>query len=317
MLIGITLLLALSHPRPERNWRVGMGISEPLPEYWADVLGAGWVLDWRASPHHALRVPRYWLMVRTFPDRNVPDLSRSVEIAQTHPGNIWIIGNEPDNPFQDALPPEEYAERYARFYVALKAADPTCKIAIAGVTQPSALRMRYLERVLTHYEALTGDPMPVDIWTIHGYVLREQKGEWGAEIPVGLSDEQGLLIEPSQHGDVEMFKTQIIAFRKWMKEHGYQDSPLAITEMGILLPEAFGFSSDRVSRYLTETFEWLNTAQDMSIGYPQDDGRLVQQWAWFSLADSIFPVSNLVNSSTGELTPVGEAFQSFTISHLR
>ncbi len=316
---GITGILVFTAPEDDSFWRAGLGVSEPLSaDQWANKLGAGWYLDWRALPRHALRSPQYWMMIRTFPDRNIPDLNSAAEIARTHPGNVWIIGNEPDNPYQDSLSPEEYAWRYEQFYSALKQADPTCLVAIAGVTQPSELRMRYLERVLSTYQKRRGVPMPVDIWTVHGYVLREEKGNWGANIPVGMEEiTQGLLIEPQEHGNLTLFQRQIVAFRTWMKLQGYQDTPLVITEMGILLPEEFGYTPDVVADYLTETFIWLDTAMDSEIGYQADEGRLVQRWAWFSLADRTFPVSNLLDPSSGELTPAGKAFQTFTRSHSR
>ena len=156
--------------------------------------------------------------------------------------------------------------------------------------------------------------LPVDWWTVHAYVLREERGSWGADIPPGFSETQGLIIEPEQHGDLDLFANQLIRFRQWMKTNGYQETPLAVTEFGILLPVEFGYTPVVTADYLSATFEWLDTAADAEIGYSSDAGRLVQRWAWFSLADEQFPVADLVDLKTRRLTPAGEAFQAFVLS---
>jgi hypothetical protein len=79
------------------------------------------------------------------------------------------------------------------------------------------------------------------------------------------------------------------------------------------MPEEYGFAPEFVAQYLTLTFNILNTATDDKIGYSQDHNRLVQRWAWFSLADRVYPSSNLVDLRSGQLTPAGLAFREFII----
>ena len=51
--------------------------------------------------------------------------------------------------------------------------------------------------------------MPVDWWTVHGYVLREEKGSWGVDIPPGIDATQGELREVADHGRIDLFEAQI------------------------------------------------------------------------------------------------------------
>jgi len=154
----------------------------------------------------------------------------------------------------------------------------------------------------------------LDWWTVHGYVLREEKGSWGVDIPPGIETTQGELREVEDHGRIDLFELQLRTFRQWMEEHGYQDTPLALTEFGILMPSAYGFPSEVVISYLEQTFAWLLHTQDEAIGYPEDGYRLVQKWAWFSIADPTYSSSNLGDLPSGKLTLVGESFRNVVIS---
>lgn len=293
--------------------RAGFGMSTRTdPVEWANRLGAGWFLDWGIRAWKDNHRIDYWQMVRMSGGEIKPGLVEIQRLARDNPGLVWVIGNEPDNILQDNLPPEEFADFYHEVYATIKNADPTAKAAIGGVTQATPMRFEYLDRVLDRYKTEYGMDLPLDWWTIHAYVLREEYGSWGAGVPVGMDTTSGLLIEPSDHGSIELFRDQVIAFRGWMKLRGYQRTPLAVTEFGILLPERYGYTQDVVAGYLTDTFEWLDAASDPLSGYPLDDYHLVQRWAWFSLADEKFPVADLGDIPSGKLTPAGSAFQKFT-----
>jgi len=283
------------------------------PAVWAERLGAGWFVDWGTRDWNAGQLPDYWQMVRVSTDKTRPDLDEIQRLAQNHPGMVWVIGNEPDNALQDNLSAEEYALVFHTVSSRLKAADPSAKIAIGAVTQPSPLRLDYLDRVLQAYQSTYGESLPVDWWTVHAYVLREEVNSWGAGIPVGMNAPSGFLIEPSEHGSLDRFFQGLVKFRAWMKTRGYQSTPLAVTEFGILLPPSFGYSPEVVANYLDGTFHWLDAASDPLTGCPGDEYRLVQRWAWFSLADETFPVADLGDLDSGRLTPAGEAFRHFTL----
>ncbi len=230
---------------------------------------------------------------------------------------VWVIGNEPDVIWQDDVTPEVYAHAYHDLYALIKKTDPSASIAAGSISQATPLRLVYLDRVLAAYQNLYGESMPVDWWAVHGYVLREERGSWGVDIPPGLSENQGELYSAKDHGRLDLFEAQIIAFREWMTINGYRDTPLALTEFGILLGANDGYTPDIAAQYLRQTTSWLATATDERLGYPKDENRLVQRWAWFSLADIYFPTSDLANLEKDGLTIVGQAYRQNVLSVIK
>jgi hypothetical protein len=154
--------------------------------------------------------------------------------------------------------------------------------------------------------------MPVDVWNVHTFVLREERDSWGVSIPPGFDDvQQGMLWEIEDHDNLDLLRQQIVDFRRWMDRHGQRDKPLIVTEFGILMPEDYGFSPEAVAEYMRRSFDLLLTARDPEIGYPADDNRLVQRFLWYSLSDTMYPTGNLVDPKTGDLTPLGEVFADY------
>jgi hypothetical protein len=199
---------------------------------------------------------------------------------------------------------------YHAYHVAIKGADRSARLAVAGVAQPTSLRLAYLDRVLDAYQSAYGRPMPVDVWTVHNFVLREERGSWGAEIPPGFEQVRtGRLYEVADHARLDTFEEQLREFRRWMAQRGYRDTPLALTEFGILMPPEYGFPAEAVADYLQATVILLMRLQDPASGYPADGNRLVQRWAWFSLSDTVFPTGDLANLDAGRLTLVGQAYR--------
>ncbi len=286
--------------------RIGFGISTSAnPVVWSEELNASWYLDWKTTPSKASSKPEYWQMIRLSKEGTRPSKVEIIKLLHYFPGHIWIIGNEPDNIWQDNITAEEYARLYHDLYRLIKTHDPSAGVAIGAISQSSPLRLEYLNRVLFTYQDLYRKKMEVDWWTLHAYVLREERQSWGADIPPGFDEKSGQLYEISQHGDIELFKNNILEFRTWMKNNGFQSTPLAITEFGILLPEEFGFSPEDISKYLVQSFTWLNMATNTNSGFEEDDYRLVQKYAWFSLNDKNFPEANLVDL-TSKNSPTSE-----------
>lgn len=138
----------------------------------------------------------------------------------------------------------------------------------------------------------------------------------------------------SEHDSVRIFRDQVVAMRQWMKERGQQNKPLIISEFGLLYPYVLDdngeyflkdehgqvFDPTRVTKYLQDTINYLETAKDPNLGYPADENRLVQQWLWYSIVtspDASGGSSNLINWQTFQsaapgdpsvLTPMGQAF---------
>jgi hypothetical protein len=238
------------------------------------MLGSGWYLDWIVQTATEINYLDHWQMIRVHEDCISPSIEDIQWAAARFPSQVWIIGNEPDVIWQDNVTAVRYAEIYHDLYELIKSSDPTALIAVGGVSQATPLRLQYLDHVLSTYQNLYHEPMPVDWWTVHGYVLREEKGSWGVDIPPGITATQGELREVKDHGRLDLFEAQLRSFRQWIAEHGYQQTPLALT------------------------------------GYPEDGYHLVQKWAWFSISDPTYSTSDLGDISSGKLTILGEKFRS-------
>ena len=293
------------------RWGVGVALG-PILRYNVAELSLGWYLDWQATLDPAKPGSlEYVQMVRLKSGDLQPDEAMIAQIARANPGSLWMIGNEPDVKWQDNVEPTAYAKLYQRAYVAIKRADPTAQVAIGGVSQPTPLRLRYLEQVLAAYRQLFHQEMPVDVWNIHNFILREERGSWGVDIPPGMPDDSGMFYQVEDSGNLGLFRRQIVDFRQWMLARGYQNRPLIVSEYGIPMPEDYGFPPDAVSAFLTGTFDFLQDAADPGSGYPADDHRLVQRWCWYSLADTGYPTGNLFDPADLQMTRLGQVWRMY------
>jgi hypothetical protein len=297
--------------------RFGFGAAvTPVDEQVASQLHAGWYVNWTSQ----MDPPRpqgmeYVQMIRVRGAKLSPGGQDLETIARQNPGSLWIVGNEPDVPWQDSVTPTEYATLYREAYTLLKRVDPSCQVAIAGVSQATPLRLQYLDMVLDAYRSTYGESIPVDVWNVHGFVLREERGSWGVDIPPGFSVNEGRLFELEDHDNMGIFREQIVTFRRWMKDRGERDKPLLVSEYGILMPADYGFSPDEVRDFMFATFDFFTTATDPDLGYQADGNRLVQRWAWYSLSDTVYATGNLFDPDTGQITSLGLAYGSYTSSH--
>jgi hypothetical protein len=291
-----------------------IGVSLPYGatmDYRLRELGVGWVMDWNAYVNTFL--PEGVEFVQTVRMRNgqlTPNATYLAEIAAAHRGATWLMSNEPDVRWQDNVTPETYATLYYDAYRAILDSDPTAKIAVGGIAQPTNLRLEYLDRILAAYQSMYGEPLPAQAWHIHNYMLHEERDTWGVDIPPGLSNQQGMLYSIDDSGNLAAFKSQIYNFRSWMAKRGYRHLPLIISEFGIPMPPDYGFDEQRVSKFLRVTWQFLYTATDSGIGLPADNGRLVQRWCWFSIGVEGYPAGNLLNPPAGEWTSLGLIWQA-------
>lgn len=317
--VAATPIATPESPRPslyQPYQRFGVGVpSPPLGQYDLSQLHAGWYLAWSAiQAPDPPQGSEFTQMIRISGDAYSPGPDVLEVVLTNNPGSLWLIGNEPDCIWQDGVTPGRYAEVYHELYYFLKQRDPTCRIAIGGVSQPTPLRLQYLDAILDRYIKLYGEKMPVDIWNVHNFMLREEKDSWGADIPPGIPATQGILYEIEDSGNLEAFKHQIFTFRRWMKEKGERDKSLIVSEYGIPMPKDYGFPYEKVRDFMYGTFDYFLTATDDSLGYPADGNRLVQRWCWFSLADTSYPTGNLFDPATRQITPLGEAFGQYVAS---
>jgi hypothetical protein len=293
-------------------------MTRSITQYDITPLRLGWYLDWGthpAPPHPG--GAEYAQMIRLKNGTLNPDVETIAVIAQANPGSMWLVGNEPDVKWQDNVEPTAYARLYHEAYTAIKSADPAAQLAIGGVTQPTPLRMQYLDAVLASYREQFGSEMPVDVWNVHAFVLREERGSWGVDIPPGLPDDYGMLYQIDDSDNMEIFRQQIVDFRGWMAGRGYQNRPLIVSEYGILMPEDYGFPPERVVAFLRTSFDFFLNATDPALGYPEDSYRLVQRWCWYSLnaPENIYPTGNLFDPKTEQMTTVGQGWAEYVNGH--
>ncbi|MBK8046417.1 MAG: hypothetical protein IPK16_04355 [Anaerolineales bacterium] len=205
-LLPITSLQTVALPAPgSLRWRVGVAVPDPSPLYFDwPAARPGWYLNWYIERERNAPIPQYAPMIETDLDlgmefapmvtmsngRLFPDVGAIEQAAAANPGQLWLIGNEPDVKWQDNTSPEIYAIAYRRAYQAIKRGDPTAQVAIGGLSEITPLRIDYLDRVWKFYRALYGEEMPVDVWNMHAFVLREERDSWGVNIPPGFEMEQ-------------------------------------------------------------------------------------------------------------------------------
>jgi len=269
-----------------------------------------------------------------------PSLADIGGIAQAQPGSLWLIGNEMDRRDwyrggQDEMLPELYATAYHDIHTAIKAADPTAQVAIGGLIQATPLRLAWLDRMWDAYQQQYGQPMPVDVWNIHNFILREVHYAYGADIPPGFADDDSRAViyeNDWTHIDLALFDQQIRAFRAWMAERGQQEKSLIVSEYGVLYRHCVtwrwtgteyvcdqNFNDEQVViDFMLGTFDYFLSARDCTIGYVADGCRLVQQWLWFGLDQPTggFNIhSRLYDSASGSLTPAGMAYRDWVAAH--
>lgn len=343
------------------NCRLGAdGVSGDVVGYDLEQLNLGLYLDWasRDSPPAGLPSTIQYLQVirvhQTKADygsgwygpprvyasppsyRVSPSLSTIASRAAAQPGSIWLIANEPERvdwpegsgwSGQDEITPELYATAYHDIHAAIKAADPTAKVGIGGIIQPTKLRLAYLDRVWNSYLAQYGHSMgqDIDLWNIHLFIIREVLNSWGAEIPAGFNNNDS---DPTNnynpadaflgnsnyqtalnaHHDMTYYRQFLEDFRTWMAVHGERKKPLLNTEFGILMD----LDNTLVINFLKNTFDYMFTAANSATGYPYDENRLLQGWLWYSLNDNTtyFQEGTLFDSNR-VLTSVGNEWKNY------
>ncbi|MDF1515454.1 MAG: hypothetical protein P1S60_16715 [Anaerolineae bacterium] len=237
-----------------------------------------------------------------------PPIDALQRFAQAHPGQVWMLGNEierrdwawykSDGSYggslgQSEILPEVYARAYHEVYHAIKAADPTARIANGSVIFPTPLRLEYYTRMWDEYYRLYHSDMPVDVWQIHLYVLPEKRNANGADIPAGIDDvDEGWFIYDTitetilANKDFSHVPGLVRDFRQWLKDRGQQNKPLFITEMAVTYPEWVpegDFSPEAVrDDYMYPVLDMVFHDTDYDLGMPDDDYRLVQSVWWWS-----------------------------------
>ena len=342
---GLVLANVGSQPQPYRSYASGdiffppyysdadrMGFGK-ASSHDASILNGGWYLNWWASPNPPHPGGAEYARVIIL-DSNVPWCQAATEFSQVspnftgtalienvelHPGALWIIGNEPDSLYNGhPIQAELYAELYHYFYHTIKTTDPTAKISVAPIVQPSPLRMEYLDKVLNHYQVTFSETLKTDLWNIHFYNLNEGPcGSWGVAVPPDSSQSQGWSVPFSANAilDINDAEDNLRAFRQWMADNGFREVPLLISEYGVLPPPSYGgFENPVAAQFLTDSFNLFLTATDDQTGHPADGNRLIQMWNWFSSYFAPYG-GDLFEADNQNLTVIGDAFVAQTTAH--
>lgn len=251
------------------NQRFGWGCRASNVAKYAPMareVGAGWYYDWWVNDAPLVGM-EYVQLINVRPTGGTRPLTTYTDVARKRPGSLWLLGNEPDVTTQNPMLPEEYAYVYNLLRGVLLDADPSARTAPAAVSQFTPARRVYLDRVLAEYERRFHEPLPVDVWNIHGYALPEESG--GVGLPMGVNGPPSYVGDWSVHTDPDIFQTQLLGFREWLTRNGYGDKQFILSEFGILDSRVNG---PEVRRYMADTVTWL-----MESG-------LVQRWAWYVLS---------------------------------
>lgn len=311
--------------------------DEKISDFDIASLRVGWYIDYRATAN-PLRPNgiNYSPMIRLTQINPIsstgvltytysPSGQALLNAISSNPGAAWMIGNEPDRRyFQDDMLPSLYATAFHELHQLIKSKDPTAKLFAGSIVQATPVRLKYLDLVLRSYSQQYGKTMPVDGWSIHNFILNEVSCThypdtqlcWGAEIPPGVDDAKGLEITVNDNDRFDLFMEQIVRFRQWMTSRGYRNTPLYLSEYGILMPQEYGFPNSRVNQYMTKTFDFLLSTKDVAIGYPPDGNRLVQRLSWYSTNDNknfngwLFEKDT--QDSSYRLSAMGQTYQNYT-----
>jgi hypothetical protein len=305
--------------------------NESVSRYDLASLGVGYYLDW--GKNRRKNVPetiKYTHVLRTSDASFQSNMDVLPSYVKTYPGDIWIIGNEPDQPHEDANTAETYAERFYAFSTLIHNIDPTAIVSFGTLTSITQARIRYLNYAWDHLVALAGSPAAaaalIDVFSPHMYILTEEI-LYGVLIPPSINstvyNEYLSLAEQTTAADIysfDKFKQRLTWMREWMKSRGLERKPLWVTEYGNLLPpynmpgltnltSPYSVTID----FMLKTFDWMYSQKDTNIGNPNDSYRLTQKWFWFSLNDMVFHFGGtLIDPLTMQDTPVGTAFRNYT-----
>ena len=205
--------------------------------------------------------------------------TRLADAMRARPGALWLVGNEPNDPFQDALSPCAYA-RFFRWVERIAArSDWGARLVPAGIANADSV---YAQAFLDCYQALYGREPRVAAWNVHNYILDEGMSQY----------------------DVEAFKERIVAFRDWMRDAGQSHLPLLLTEYGVLYGSGCcgkpAEGPEEGVAFLRATTGWLQETDH------------VQAWAWFCLdsrsADGVSQFNGDLLAADGALSPFGQAY---------
>ena len=303
-------------------------------------LGIGGYLNWGTSRPSSLPANiEHTKVLRVRDDVYPTTLNNLTATVQSNPDQVWIIGNEPDvkHGGQDNLLPEVYAARFYTLRNRIKLLDPDAKVGFGPISQPTPIRIRYLNRILDRLDDpdLAGSRPAalalIDIYTTHAFIVNEQPDSWGAGIPPGFDNDYSdaenypgtQQSDFDRTHDINVFIERVVRLRQWMAGLGEQNKPLWITEYGSLLtpipppgypPQSWNVPDSVTKDYMEDTFDFMLGTEGISttVGYPGDDYRMVQRFYWYSLNEYRYIFGgSLFDPTTRQRTIVGDGYVNY------
>jgi hypothetical protein len=185
----------------------------------------------------------------------------------------WSLGNEPNDPYQDNVSAEEYAELY-RTFEGWAAPSRGVQLVSAGIANAD---WEWAEAFREAYRARYGRYPRIDSWNIHDYILEPEFDPY----------------------DVAEFQRRILDFRRWMESIGDGDKPLFLTEFGVLYGDGCCGRpvdpSEKIHTFMKRTVRWLIESQ------------AVDYWAWYSIRSELF--NGDLMDAQGNLTELGLTYR--------
>ncbi len=235
-----------------------------------DALGPVWYLDYAWSTRTLEGHERLYI-VRC--GEVAGGRSTILSAMQASGAAWWSLGNEPNDPNQDNVSAEDYAELYYTFEDWAVRAE-RCHIIPAGIANAD---WNWAQAFREAYHQKYGRYPRVDGWNIHNYIL-----------------EPGL--DPY---DVGEFQRRILAFQRWTETIGDGHKPLFLTEFGVLYGSGCCGRPidppDRIQAFMHEAVRWLV------------DSEIVTCWAWF--ATDAEPYNGSLLTKEGELSEPGVEYR--------
>lgn len=254
--------------------RVGLSLPISVEDPGMKDVGAKWYFNWSHKPHNGVDlefVPLVW----GYPGNGPISTDYWKEVEQAireypeyyHDGTLFLIGNEIGYKAQnDGRTPSEYAQDFHTAYSILKSINPSFQISVGPAVlniEPSITRsivgaddgLDYLSQVIDRYYEFYGELIPADYFAATNHVL-----EGSSSV-------------------LETFKNRIKDLRQLLYQKGLNNRNLILTEFGVPVR---GLSPEEIASVMVDTISFVATASDEDIGHPDDGGKLVQRWAWFT-----------------------------------
>ena len=282
VVLWVVLLLccgcaALRRDRPPFSTPFGVDVGDvPVTAEQLDAIGPVWYLDYRwdtptLEGHERLYVVRCWEVRED--QGAIPAVMRARRGRTRDAPTWWALGNEPNDPHQDNVSAEEYAELY-HIFEGWAGGARQCRILPAGIANAD---WNWAESFRQAYRQKYGHYPRVDGWNIHNYIL--QPG-----------------LDPYDLGE---FQRRTLAFRRWMEAIGDGHKPLFLTEFGVLYGSGCcGRPVDppeRIQSFMRDAVRWLL------------DSDIVTCWAWFAVHAE--PYNGSLLTKEGNCSELGVTYQ--------